>query len=572
MINLLNSKSVILQIYAAIIIVSITSGCSVITSRNITSTATKYMISAANPLAAKAGAEILNIGGSAVDAAIAAQLVLTLVEPQSSGIGGGAFLMHYDAKTGKVESYDGREVAPRSAHPKMFLRDGKPLNFLDAATSGISVGVPGLLRMLELAHRDHGELPWNNLFNPAIKLAEEGFSISHRLAYLLSREKILRKTPSAKRYFYSSEGKNKPVGSLIKNAALAKTFRSVAAGGADAFYRGPIARGIVAAVVGSDPPGHMTLADIAAYRAVKRSPICTDYRKWQICGMGPPSSGGIAIAQIFGILENFEIEKIEPTSLMAIHLVGEASALAFADRNAYLADSDFIPVPVYSMIDKGYLKSRADLISLKKAGPKRAPGELPTLNYSADNTSKGLSTTHISVIDSEGNSVSMTSSIETTFGSRLMTGGFLLNNQLTDFSFQPVRANKPIANSVAPWKRPRSSMAPTLVLDHKGRLVMAIGSPGGSRIIGYVVKTLVAALDWKKDIQAAIDMPFFVNRNSVMELEKGTSLKLLEPGLKKLGHKVKFISRASGLHGIRIVTDGLRGGADKRREGVALGN
>ena len=577
--NGIGSKSSLQHLWAIIFsVTSILGSCTFMPTTNSTKSAApaKFMISAANPLAAKAGMKMLRLGGSAVDATIAAQMVLTLVEPQSSGIGGGAFLMHYDGANRKVESYDGREKAPMSAKPEMFIENGKRMKFLEAAASGISVGVPGLVRMLELAHREHGKLPWNRLFQPAIELAERGFSISHRLTNLLSSEKILRQTPSARNYFYTADGENKPVGSLIKNPALAKTLRLIASGGADAFYHGHIATGIIDTVGSANKnPSGMTLADIASYEAVKRPPICTSYRQWQVCGVGPPSSGGIAVAQILGILEHFDLSAIDPASLMAVHLVGEASALAFADRNAYLADSDFIPVPVDSMLDRVYLKSRASLISSNRAGPKRNPGnpaKFSTFSYSPDETKKGLSTSHISTIDANGNSVSMTTSIETVFGSRLMTGGFILNNQLTDFSFHPMRAHKPVANRVAPGKRPRSSMSPTLVLDREGRLIMAIGSPGGSRIIGYVTKTLVAVLDWNKDIQSAIDMPFFLNRNGAMELEKGTTLKFLKPGLERLGHKVKLISRASGLHGIRVVDDGLQGGADKRREGVALAN
>ena len=577
--NAIGSKSLLQNMWAIIFsAVLILGGCTLLPTTNSTKGATsaKFMISAANPLAAKAGMKILRLGGSAVDATIAAQMVLTLVEPQSSGIGGGAFLMHFDRANRKVESYDGREKAPMSAKPEMFIENGKRMKFLQAAASGISVGVPGLIRMLELAHHEHGKLPWNQLFQPAINLAEKGFSISHRLANLLSSEKILRHTPSARSYFYTADGKDKPVGSKIKNPALAKTLRLIASGGADSFYNGPIATDIIDTVGrGKKNPSGMTLADIASYEAIKRPPICTPYRQWKVCGMGPPSSGGIAVAQILGILEHFDLSAINPASLEAVHLVGEAGALAFADRNAYLADSDFIPVPIDSMLDRNYLKSRAKFISSNRAGPKRKPGNFTkssTFNYAPDATNKGISTSHISTVDTDGNSVSMTTSIETVFGSRLMTGGFILNNQLTDFSFYPIRAHKPVANRVEPGKRPRSSMSPTLVLDRNGSLIMAIGSPGGSRIIGFVAKTLVGVLDWKQDIQSAIDMPFFLNRNGTMELEKGTTLKFLKPGLERLGHKVKLVSRASGLHGIQVVDGSLQGGADKRREGVALGN
>ena len=537
---------------------------------------TKYMISTANPLATKAGLEMLRVGGSAVDATIAAQMVLSLVEPQSSGIGGGAFLMHFDASRSRVESYDGRETAPHSAHPKMFIKNGKRMKFMQAAAGGTSVGVPGLVRMLGLAHREHGKLPWRHLFQPAIKLAETGFAISPRLAKLLGREKILRKTPAALGYFYTEGGKNQPIGTLIKNEALAKTLRKIADNGAGIFYQSEIAYGIVDTVRRtSKNPSGMTLDDVASYQAVKRPPVCSPYRQWQICGMGPPSSGGLSIAQIFGVLEQFDLPTMKPTSVKAVHLVGEAGALAFADRNAYVADGDFIPVPINGMLDQEYLKSRAALISLARAGGKRQPGNPPkpaAFNFAPGDDTKGHSTSHISTIDADGNAVSMTTSIENVFGSRLMTGGFILNNQLTDFSFSPERGGKPVANRAAPGKRPRSSMSPTLVLDKDGLLVMAIGSPGGSRIIGYVAKALVASLDWGMDMQTSIDLPYFLNRNGALELERGTVLEGLKPEFEKLGHTVKLTSRASGLHGIRVIPGGLQGGADKRREGVALGN
>ena len=536
----------------------------------------KHMISAANPHAARAGFEMLRAGGSAVDAAIAAQMVLTLVEPQSSGIGGGAFLMHYDGAKGSVESYDGREKAPRSARPTMFLKRGKPMKFMQAAAGGTSVGVPGLMRMLELAHRDHGKLPWKRLFQPAIHLAENGFAMSPRLNGLLARERLLRQTPAARGYFYSHKGEDKTVGTLLVNRALAKTFRTLADKGADAFYRGAIARDIVKTVRGAaNNPSGMSLSDLAAYRAIKRTPVCMPYRKWKICGMGPPSSGGLAVAQTLGMLEAFDLPNMVPASVDAVHLVAEASALAFADRNAYVADSDFVPVPIRGMLNRSYLKSRAKGISRKRTGGKRKAGR-PAMgqafNFAPSDATKGHSTTHLSVVDADGNAVSMTSSIETVFGSRLISGGFILNNQLTDFSFRPVRNGRPVANAPAPGKRPRSSMSPTLVLDSQGKLVMAVGSPGGSRIIGYVTKALVAALDWDLDMQTAISMPNFVNRNGATELEQGTSLEAVKPKLEAMGHKVRLMSRVSGLHGIRVTPKGLQGGADPRREGIVLGD
>lgn len=535
------------------------------------------MVSAANPLAAEAGRLILRSGGNAIDAAIAAQMVLTLVEPQSSGIGGGAFLMHFDAKTGSIQSFDGRETAPKSSTPAMFLNsDGTKKKFYEAVVGGSAVGVPGLLRMLELSHKQHGKLPWKTLFQPAILLAQNGFIISPRLAGLVAKDKYLRTFETTRAYFYNNDNSPKPEGTLLKNPDLAETLTLVANGGADAFYSGRIANGMVDTVQeAAQNPSGMTINDIEQYQAKDRPPVCLPYRTWLVCGMGPPSSGGLTTLQILGILQRFDLPNMKPFSAEAIHLVAEASRLAFADRNTYMADSDFIPVPTLGLLDPAYLELRAQEISPTKAGGKKVPG-MPglqaKLNFATSENETGLSTTHMSVIDKSGNAVSMTSSIENAFGSRMMSGGFLLNNQLTDFSFQPEINGSPVANRVEAGKRPRSSMSPTLVFDGSGKLVMAVGSPGGSRIIGYVVKTLIAALDWGMDMDAAIDAPYFVNRNGSTDLEKGTVLEAIKPALEEMGHRVKLISSASGLHGIRVTPSGLDGGADKRREGVAIGD
>ncbi|MEK9754639.1 MAG: gamma-glutamyltransferase, partial [Rhodospirillaceae bacterium] len=498
----------------------------------------------------------------------------TLVEPQSSGIGGGAFMLHLDAASGKLSSYDGRETAPRGARPGMFLDGGEPMKFMQAATGGTAVGVPGAVRMLELAHARHGRLPWKRLFEPAIELAERGFAMSPRLARLLARERVLRATPAAKGVYYTKEGETKPAGSLILNSALAKTLRAIADVGADAFYRGAVAGGIVETVQRAPShPGTLGYADLAAYRAIERAPVCRPYRKWKVCGMGPPSSGGLAVAQTLAMLERFDLAALKPISPEAVHLIAEAEALAFADRDAYVADADFVPVPIDGMLAPDYLAARAALIDPKRAGPKREPGR-PAGSEAAlapePGGDKGLSTTHFAIVDGAGNAVSMTSSIETVFGSRLMTGGFILNNQLTDFSFRPSVDGRPVANSVAPAKRPRSSMAPTIVLDGHGRLVMAVGSPGGSRIIGFVVKALVAALDWNLPLQQAVDLPNFLSRNGGAELEDGAFDPGLKAALEARSHTVKTFALQSGLHAVRVVPGGLEGGADKRREGVVL--
>ncbi len=539
--------------------------------------AQRHMIAAANPLAAQAGLDMLRAGGSAVDAAIAAQMVLNLVEPQSSGIGGGGFLLHYAAASGAIDAYDGRETAPAAASPDMFLdHRGKPRKFYDAAVGGLSVGVPGLLRMLEMAHREHGRLPWAKLFEPAIGLAEGGFVVSGRLNRLIAGDRRLKTFEAARTYFYDADGQPRAVGARLTNAALAETFRRIAEGGADAFYDGAIAAAIAAAVGGARPnPGSLSEADLAGYRARKREPVCLFYRKWLVCGMPPPSSGGITTLQILGILQRFDMAAVKPGSTRAVHLIAEASRLAFADRNTYIADDDFIPVPTAGLLDPGYLDLRAQEIGAKRSMGTAFPG-MPGagagLRLAPDAARRGVSTTHLSVIDGDGNAVAMTSSIENAFGSRLMVRGFLLNNQLTDFSFAPEKDGAPVANRAEAGKRPRSSMAPTLVFDGTGKAVMAVGSPGGSRIIGYVAKTIVATLDWELGMQEAIDLPHFVNRNGRTELEEGTPIEALKGELEALGHEVSIRPLNSGLHGIRITPAGLIGGADGRREGVALGD
>jgi len=542
--------------------------------------AEKWMISAANPLAAETGRQILRKGGSAIDAAIAAQMVLNLVEPQSSGIGGGGFMLHFNAETGEIAAYDGRETAPATATPDMFLgENGKRLGFFDAVVGGLSVGAPGLLRMLEMAHVEHGRLPWPELFEPAIQMATAGFEVSPRLHGLVSKDKFLKTFGTTARYFYDEAGSARPVGHLLKNPKLARTLRRISVHGADAFYTGAIARDIVKTVgTASRNPGGLSMDDLKNYVAVKREPVCLFYRTWLICGMGPPSSGGLSSLQILGILQSFDMAALKPTTpgiptVKAAHLIAEASRLAFADRKFYIADPDSIPVPAGGMLDPGYLERRSKEISLHRSLGEAFPG-MPSgvWNFAPDDEPKGLSTTHISVIDAEGNAVSMTSSIENAFGSRLMTRGFLLNNQLTDFSFVPEKDGAPVANRAEPGKRPRSSMAPTLVFNGEGNVEMAIGSPGGSRIIGYVAKSLIAALDWDMDIQEAIDLPHLTNRNGPTDLEADTDAETLKPLLEALGHHVRMRSMTSGLHGIRVRNGKLKGGADHRREGVALGD
>jgi gamma-glutamyltranspeptidase/glutathione hydrolase len=539
--------------------------------------ATRHMIATANPLAAEAGLAILREGGSAVDAAIAAQMVLNLVEPQSSGIGGGGFMLHFDAASGRVTAFDGRETAPAAAGDDLFMGPaGEPLKFWAAVIGGRSVGVPGLLDMLALAHRRHGRLPWARLFEPAIRLAREGFAVSPRLHELISTTRGLDTYATARGYFFSAAGEPLPVGSVLRNREFAGTLAIIAAGGVEPFYRGAIAAEIVAAVRGAaGNPGLMAPADLAGFRARALDPVCGAYRVWRVCGMGPPSSGGVTVLQILGLLEPFDLAAIEPVSPEAVHLISEASRLAYADRARYLADDAFVPVPVAGLLDRSYLRGRAAAIDRSRSMGAAAAGEPPGsagLLGAPDAGTEQRSTTHLSVIDAEGNAVSMTTSIESAFGSRLMVRGFMLNNQLTDFSFRPEVDGVAVANRVAPGKRPRSSMAPTLAFDADGGLVLAVGSPGGSRIIAYVAQALIAMLDWGLDAQAALDLPHHVNRNGPTDLEAGTALEGLAGALAELGHETRPRVMTSGLHAIMVTPHGLEGGADPRREGVAVGD
>lgn len=534
------------------------------------------MVVAANPLAAQAGLDILRQGGNAVDAAIAVQMVLTLVEPQSSGIGGGGFLLYFNGKTQSLTAYDGRETAPAAATADMFLHaDGTPMDFDEAVVGGLSVGVPGSLRMLELVHRQHGHLPWSELFGPAIKLAEEGFPISPRLHEELSDDEHLKRIPAAAAYFYQADGTPIPVGTLLRNPALAETLRLIAGGGGDAFYRGRIADDIVAAVTKSPlQPAHMTQADLAGYEAKAREPVCAPYRQWRVCSMAPPSSGGIAVLQMLRLLARFDFAAMAPESAPAVHLVAEAGRLAFADRDRYVADPDKVAVPTEQLLGSTYLQERSQLIQPDHDLGRATAGTLKQQSGWAAPLPQfePVSTSQISIVDREGNAVSFTTSIEGPFGSRLFVDGFLLNNQLTDFAFKPERDGQLVANRVEPGKRPRSSMAPTMVFDREGRLAFVLGSPGGASIIPFVAKTLIAVLDWGLDPQAAADLPNFANRNGATELEKGTPLEALAPELQAMGHEVKLTEMTSGLAVIAVTPAGLAGGADSRREGVAVGD
>jgi gamma-glutamyltranspeptidase / glutathione hydrolase len=564
-------------------------------------TADRQMVVAANPLAADAGLAMLRAGGSAVDAAIATQLVLNLVEPQSSGLGGGAFLLHWDRAKRELVSYDGRETAPATATADRFMVNGSPMPFGQAVGSGLSVGVPGTPRLLADTHKRHGQLPWAQLFAPALKLAEDGFAVSNRLNLLLSLMGAENFSPAARAYFFDASGTPHPVGYLLKNPAFAETLKALRDGGADAFYNGPTARAIVAAVAAAPRPGDLTVADLAGYKVMPREVLCVPYRTYQVCGMAPPSSGGIAVAQTLKLLEPFNLGRGTKTALntRAIHLIAEAEKLAFADRDRYIADPDQVPPPD-GLLDDTYLGIRRSLMNEQAAMSKPAAGVPPpsAINppkwpskraelFGIDATLESVGTSHISIVDARGNAVSMTTTIEAGFGSRLFAGGFLLNNEMTDFSFRSVDdQGRAIANAIAPGKRPRSSMAPTLVFDAAGELKAVAGSPGGSRIILFVVKALVGMIDWQLDPQTAAGLVNFGSRGGPLEIEFDPSLQRevsLQPWisppstwyalrLRRYGHSISRDLMTSGLHLIWLQNGKMTGGADPRREGVARGD
>ncbi|WP_084174787.1 gamma-glutamyltransferase [Afifella pfennigii] len=535
-----------------------------------------WMVVAAHPLAAETGADILRQGGSAIDAMVAVQLVLGLVEPQSSGLGGGAFLLYWDAAENKLTSLDGRETAPSAATPELFLdEDGEPLGFFDAVIGGRSVGVPGTPRLLEEAHRRWGRLAWAELFQPAIFLAQEGFSPSPRLLALAGEAAdSLSRQETAKTYFVDTLSAVVAAGDKLKNPAYAATLRTLAEEGADAFYEGAIAESIVAAIRRfDDNPGLMRLQDLAGYEVKEREPVCIAYRVYEVCGMGPPSSGGVAVGQILGLLSPFDLAALGHESAEAWRLIGDASRLAFADRGRYLADTDFVPAPIKGLLDPDYLAARAELLEGGTRLEQVTAGEPQwdhALHFAPGEALELPSTSHFVIIDGAGNVVSMTTTIENGFGSRLMVRGFLLNNELTDFSFRTHRDGVPVANRVEPGKRPRSSMAPTIVFQD-GEPVLALGSPGGSRIIPYVAKTLIAILDWGMDVQEAVALPHLVNRTGVYDVEAGTRAEDFIAALGLLGYEVNVRDLNSGLHALAIGPDGLSGGADPRREGIAIG-
>jgi len=534
----------------------------------------EFMVVAANPYASKVGFKILKQGGSAVDAAIAVQLVLGLVEPQSSGIGGGSFLLHWDNTHGEMTSFDGRETAPKGATSELFLaKTGKPLKWIDAVVGGRSVGVPGVLASFKKAHDLYGNLPWFMLFEEAIELAENGFIVSPRLEKLLGMDfnPGIYKLPEINQYFFP-KGRSVKAGDLLVNKKLAKVYRSIAKEGIEAFYQGWIAAKIVEKVRGAViAPGLLTMEDMSAYKAAQRDVVCGQYRRFNICGMAPPSSGGIAVIQTLAQLQAFDLAKEQPNSVQATHLISQSSRLAFADRNRYIADEDFVSVPVAGLLASDYLALRTKLIDTNHDMGKAQAG-LPfgALKQSDDSAIERPSTSHISIVDGFGNAVSMTSSLENGFGSALMVEGFILNNQLTDFSLTPKENGHWVANRVQANKRPRSSMAPMMVFNNDKSLKLVVGSPGGSRIINYVTQTIIGVLDWQLNPQQAINLPKVTNRNKVTTLERGTSAENLKSALEAKGHTVKIQDLNSGLHAIEVTKNGLVGGADPRREGLVL--
>ena len=554
---------------------------------SLTAPARHFAVTAANPLAAQAGVQILKAGGSAMDAAVAVQAVLGLVEPQSSGIAGGAFLLHWDGR--QVQALDGRETAPAAATPQMFLRpDGRPLPMREAILSGLSTGTPGVLAMLAEGHRLHGRLPWARLFEPAIALAEQGFAISPRLFELASAEAALRSDAQASGYFFDAAGAPKPVGTVLKNPAYAAVLRGIAKRGVKAFYEGPVAEDIVRRVKAHARPGLLSVADLAGYRPVLRPPLCNDWRSYRVCGFGPPTSGHLTLMQILGLLDTQPAAR-SARGLTAdwLHAYAESAKLAFADRAQFIGDPAFVTAPGgdwLHLLAPAYLKERGALIGERAMPPATAgdPGALRrALAPQAEQLESG--TSHISIVDAQGRAVAMTTSVESAFGNRVMSdggtglaGGFMLNNQLTDFSLNPVGADgRPVANRVEAGKRPRSSMAPTLVFDRDGKLLMVAGSPGGPVIIHYVAKVLTGALAWGLPVQQAVDLPNFGHFNGgALIVERGALTAAQLADLRGRGHNVVETDLTSGLQVLMRVDGeqrGWAGGADPRREGVVKG-
>jgi len=541
--------------------------------------AKKHMIVTDSPFATDAGLQMLRAGGSAVDAAIAAQMVLTLVEPESTGIGGGAFVVLFDPKAKKVTTFDGREMAPASATPGMFLdANGKPLGHGEAIPGGLSVGVPGDVAMLWMAHQKYGRLPWAKLFEPAIALSEKGFPVTKKLSSELREYPQLAKMPDIRAYFYKADGSPYAEGEILKNPELANTLRAIAKDGPKAFYEGPIAQAIVDKVQHAPiHPAGMTLDDLKNYVAKERPAVCGTYRTYRLCSMGPPSSGGVAVIQILDMLERFPSKDLQPGTLSQAHLFTQASRLAFADRAKYMADSDFIPVPVEGLTDRGYTTDRSKLIDPTKDMGQAQAGTPPvkhaSLDFAPQRSPQPQGTSHMSIVDDSGEAVAMTTTVESVLGSKMMAKGFILNNQLTDFSFDPVIDGKPVANAPAPKKRPLSAMSPTIVFDKTGKFKIATGSPGGPLIIDYTAQSILNLIDGHQTPPQAAAEPHVANLNSPTLIEKDTSAEKLIPQLQAMGHQIaEPIVEQSGVNIIERVDGGYAGAADPRRDGNARGD
>ncbi|OOV87920.1 gamma-glutamyltransferase [Oceanospirillum linum] len=539
-------------------------------------TANQFIVAAANPYAVEAGYQVLKEGGSAIDAMVTVQTVLGLTEPQSSGLGGGAFMLYYNARKQQLTTFDGRETAPLAATPELFQDDqGKPLTFFDAVVGGRSVGTPGTVKLMAETHQRFGKLDWSRLLQPAKQLAEKGFTVSPRLAGAIANDQArLSRYPDTRNYFFTQDGQPLPAGYRLTNKAYGETLGLLAEKGADAFYHGKIGKALVRKVQDlQDNPGLLTETDLQIYKIKERPAVCAPYRGYEVCGMGPPSSGALTVGQILGIVESFDLKSLGADNPKSWQIIGDASRLAFADRGRYMADTDFVPMPE-GLLDRDYLKQRAAMIQPGTALVKAEAGA-PQWHQPvalADDISVELpSTSHLVIVDREGNIVSMTTTIENGFGSRVMTGGFLLNNELTDFSFASHKDGYPIANRLEPGKRPRSSMAPTLVMK-AGKPYLAIGSPGGSRIIGYVASALIAHLDWGMSLQQAISKPHLINRFGTYDLEAGTAAEALKAPLQAMGFKVSVRDLNSGLHGVLFKEGKLIGAADPRREGAVMGD
>jgi len=535
--------------------------------------ARQQMVVSANPYISEAGNMILAQGGNAVDAAIATALMVSLVEPQSGGIGGGGFILYLNPKENILTSIDARETSSNTTKENQYLdNNDKPLNYGQAVFLGTSVGVPSLLKGLALLHQKYGTLEWKKLFLPTIRLAKEGFIISPRLHTLIVKDPFLLKNTNASRYFFDKDLNPLPIGYLLKNPELAKVLEEVSIHGIEKFYEGEIAKDITRAVNQHSTPGGLNGDDLKQYQAVERKVVCGPYRSWKICGMAPPSSGGITLISMLGILQNFPLSQLDEIDYL--HYLSEAGRLAYADRDRYIADPDFIDIPIDSLIDPTYTKERSHLISIKKSMTKAKPGmfnQLP-VQLGSDSNSELPATSHISIVDKNGQAVSMTISVASAFGSRIMTNGFFLNNEMTDFSFMAKENQQLIANRIEPTKRPRSSMSPTFVFDEQQQLVMALGSAGGPSIINYVAKTITGVLDRNLNIQEAIDYPNIGSRNQETELEKESMVEKYAQELQGRGHPILIREMNSGTQGIFINRDGLWGGVDGRREGVAVGH